>query len=62
MWVKVGNWPLWEHRLVKGPYIHHVSVVYGHYGDILLEACRYIHGLIPDVVEPSLSDMEARWL
>lgn len=61
-WIKVGNWPLWEHRLVKGPYIHHVSMVYGCYGDILLEACRYIPGLTPDVVEPAQTELEARWL
>ena len=60
--MKVKNWPLWEHRLVEGPYIHHVSGVYGHYGDILLEACRYIPGLTADVVEPGADELRRRWM
>ena len=62
VWMKVENWPLWEHRLVEGPYIHHVSGVYGHYGDILLEACRYIPGLTADVVEPGADELRRRWM
>ena len=62
VWFKVKNWPLWEHKLVQGPYIHHVAGIHGHYGEILLEACRYLPGLLADPVEPSMEELEARWL
>ena len=62
VWIKVGNWPMWEHRLVEGPYIHHVSMVYGRFGEILLEACKYIPGLVPDVLEPSESELTGRFM
>ncbi len=49
-WMEVDDWSKWERKLVEGPYIHHVSGIYGHYGDVLQEACKYIPGLIPDRV------------
>ena len=61
VWIKVADWPKWEHKLVEGPYIHHVSGVYGHYGEILMEACRYLPGLQPDPVEPCREELESRW-
>ena len=61
VWIEVDNWPHWEHKLVEGPYIHHVCGVYGKYGDILLEACKYIGGLLPDVVSPKVEDLQSRW-
>mgnify|MGYP002633395607 FL=1 len=45
VWMEVDNWPHWERTLIEGPYIHHVSMIYGHYGDVLLEACKYIPAL-----------------
>ncbi len=62
VWIEVGNWKKWEHKLVEGPYIHHVAGVYGKYGDILWEACKYINGLIPDVAEPDEESLSDRWL
>ena len=50
VWIEVEDWAEWEHKLVEGPYIHHVSGVYGKRGEVLKEACKYIPGLIPDVV------------
>ncbi len=61
VWIQTANWPKWEHKIVEGPYIHHVSGAYGRWGDVLLEACKYIPGLAPDVVEPSEEELTARW-
>lgn len=61
VWIEVEDWKLWEHKLVEGPYIHHVSGMYGKYGEILLEACKYIPGLTADVAEPSETELQRRW-
>lgn len=61
VWIEVDNWPKWEHKLVEGPYIHHVCGIYGKYGEILLEACKYIPGLEADPVSPNASELNARW-
>lgn len=47
-WMEVDNWPRWERTLMEGPYIHHLAMTYGHYGDALQEACKYIPGLEPE--------------
>ena len=60
-WIDVDNWPKWEHKLVCGPYIHHVSGVYGKYADVIMEACKYIPGLKPDPVEPTAEEIEESW-
>ena len=61
VWIEVDNWPHWEHKLVEGPYIHHVCGVYGKYGEILLEACKYINGLSADIVSPKPEVLQSRW-
>ena len=61
VWVEVENWAKWEHKLVEGPYIHHVSCVYGKYGEILMEACKYIPFLSPDVATPNEEELKDRW-
>jgi len=61
VWIQTGHWPKWEHKLVEGPYIHHVSGAYGRHADILMEACKYIPGLEPDPVEPTAEELQARW-
>ena len=50
VWIETENWPEWEHKLVEGPYIHHVSGIYGKYGKVLIEACKYIPYLNADPV------------
>ncbi|MBE7029793.1 MAG: fucose isomerase [Ruminococcaceae bacterium] len=60
VWIEVDNWPKWEHKLVEGPYIHHVAAIYGKYGEILHEACKYISPLTPDPLL-SLQEIEKRW-
>ena len=61
VWIEVDNWPKWEHKIVEGPYIHHVCGIYGKYGEILLEACKYIDGLEADVVAPGTDELKSRW-
>ena len=60
LWAKVGNWPLWEERLIRGPYVHHVAGVHGHVAPMLYEACRFL-AIEPDCVEPAESEIQA-WL
>ncbi|MCE5255710.1 MAG: hypothetical protein LLF89_02560 [Spirochaetaceae bacterium] len=44
-WYEVNDWPRWEKRIIKGPYIHHCSAIYGKHAAVLEEACH----LIPDL-------------
>ncbi len=60
VWIEVDDWAKWEHKLVEGPYIHHISGVYGKYADILVEACKYIPALKPDSLL-EISEIERRW-
>ena len=61
VWIEVDNWKKWERKLVEGPYIHHVCGIYGKYGEILSEACKYISGLSPDIVSPETEELSSRW-
>ncbi len=47
VWMKVNDWPAWEHKLMQGPFIHHMAMSYGCYADAIIEATRYIPGLTP---------------
>lgn len=60
VWIETDDWAKWEHKLVEGPYIHHISAVYGKYGEILFEACKYIPALTPDSLLPR-DETERRW-
>ena len=60
VWIEVDDWAKWEHKIVEGPYIHHVSGVYGNFGEILHEACKYIPYLKPDTLLPA-EEIEKRW-
>jgi L-fucose isomerase-like protein len=59
LWVEVPDWPLWEERIIRGPYIHHVAGIHGQYAPALLEAIRYIPGLKPDPVQPTAEQIGA---
>ncbi|RKL68360.1 fucose isomerase [Salipaludibacillus neizhouensis] len=61
VWVEVNDWPLWEEKLVKGPYIHHSVGIHANVIPILYEACQYIPGLTPDPVDPTEQEIQA-WL
>jgi len=60
VWFQVGDWPLWERKLVMGPYVHHCAGAYGQVAHILYEACRYIPGLSPDPAQPTEEEIERR--
>ncbi|MBT3272293.1 MAG: fucose isomerase [Spirochaetales bacterium] len=47
-WMEVDNWPVWERKIIEGPYIHHCAAAYDHCADVLEEACKYIPGLKSD--------------
>lgn len=51
VWVETDNWKKWEEKFMYGPYIHHVSGIYGNYAEVLHEACRYMDGIQADFVE-----------
>lgn len=61
VWVEVNDWPLWEEKLVKGPYIHHSTGIHANVIPIIYEACQYIPGLTPDPVDPTEEEIRA-WL
>lgn len=61
VWVEVNDWPLWEEKLVKGPYVHHCTGIHDNVIPALYEACTYIPGLKPDPVDPSESQIRS-WL
>lgn len=52
VWFKVDCWEDWEEKIVFGPYIHHVAGAYGHYMQILSEACKYLGDVTPDPMRP----------
>jgi L-fucose isomerase-like protein len=54
-WVKVDDWPRWERILMEGPFIHHAAMGYQHVGPALVEACKYIDGLRPVVLNHHLA-------
>lgn len=60
VWIEVDDWAKWEHKIVEGPYIHHVSGTYGNYAEVLYEACKYIPNLVPDSLV-SVEEIEKRW-
>lgn len=58
-WIEFKDWPKIEHKVVCGPYIHHVAGVQEHIAPILYEACKYLPGLTPDLAEPSEAEVQA---
>jgi hypothetical protein len=47
VWMEVDDWSRWERTLMQGPFIHHTGMIYGHHADALVEACKYVSGLLP---------------
>lgn len=58
-YVEVEDWPLWEEKLVRGPYIHHIAGAYGSYAPVFAEACRYLDVAF-DPATPDLAAIESR--
>lgn len=61
VWVEVNDWLLWEEKLVKGPYVHHSVGIHANVIPAIYEACQYIPGLTPDLVDPTEDEVK-RWL
>lgn len=61
VWVEVNDWPLWEEKLVTGPYVHHSVGIHANVIPALYEACKYIPGLTPDPVDPTEDEIRS-WL
>jgi len=61
VWIEVNDWPLWEERLIYGPYVHHSVGIHANVIPVLYEACKYIPGLTPDPVDPTEDEIRA-WL
>ncbi len=59
-YVEFKDWPKIEHKVVTGPYIHHVAGVHQHVAEVLYEACKYLPGLVPDLAEPSEEEVLRR--
>ncbi|MEK6796129.1 MAG: L-fucose/L-arabinose isomerase family protein [Spirochaetota bacterium] len=57
-YLEVNDWPLWEEKLIYGPYIHHVSCAFGKFAPALSEAARHIEHLEFDPVSPSLGEIQ----
>jgi len=53
LWVEVGDWPKWERKFVKGPYIHHITGAHGKYRRVIHEALQYIGDMHPDCADGS---------
>lgn len=51
MWAEFKELSSIEKKLINGPYIHHMSELYGKYGDVLEEFCKYIPNLEFDPIE-----------
>ena len=58
LWIKVGDWPKWEEKLIYGPYIHHIAAVHGKISPVLYEAVRYIDGLSLVAIEPGEDEIK----
>ncbi len=58
VYFEVNDWPLWEEKIIYGPYIHHVSGSYGKFSAAIYEAARYIDGLVFDPVNPTLEEIK----
>lgn len=51
MWAEFKDLSKLENKLINGPYIHHMSEVYGKYADVLEEFCKFVPELEFDPLE-----------
>jgi len=58
VYLEVNDWPMWEEKIIYGPYIHHTSCIYGNYAPVLYEATRYLDGVTFDPAEPTLEEIK----
>jgi len=60
-WIEFKDWPAVEHKVVKGPYIHHCAGIFADIAPVLYEFCGYIPGLCADPLDPTADEIE-KWL
>lgn len=51
VWAEFNDLSKIEKKMIKGPYIHHMSELYGKYSEALEDFCEYIDGLEYDPIE-----------
>ncbi len=51
MWAEFKDWVKVEKKMIDGPYIHHMSEIYGDYTDVLREFCKFIPEIEYDPIE-----------
>ena len=51
IWAEFNDLSAIEKKLINGPYIHHMSEIYGDYSEVLEEFCKFIPGLEFDPIE-----------
>ena len=51
MWAEFKNLPRLERKLIEGPYIHHVTEIYGDYEEYLKEFTKYFDDIIYDGID-----------
>jgi L-fucose isomerase-like protein len=59
VYLEVNDWPMWEEKIIYGPYIHHTSCIYGKYAPVLYEATRYLDGITFDPAEPTMGEIKS---
>ena len=59
VWLEVPDWPLWEERIIYGPYAHHVAGIHDRVAPALFEATRFIPGLKADPIQPTAEEIRA---
>lgn len=57
VYLQVNDWPMWEEKIIYGPYIHHTSCIYGKFAPVLYEATRYLDGVTFDPAEPTMEEI-----
>ena len=51
MWAEFKDLAKVERKLIEGPYIHHMSEIYGNYSEILKDFCKFVPELEYDPIE-----------
>lgn len=51
LWAEFKDLPKLERKLIEGPYIHHVSEIYGDFTAYLKEFCKFVDGVEFDPLE-----------
>ena len=51
IWAQFNDLSAIEKKLINGPYIHHMSEIYGNYSEVLEEFCKFVPGLEFEPIE-----------